>query len=87
MARRLKTWVLILLAFGIGSIFFSGSYAVQALEYTSAIPPTNAFDDIGVSTPWSTFANFTNVTADSSGQMIYFVSDGSIAFNVTTTYP
>lgn len=87
MARRLKTWVIAILAFGIGSIFFSGSYLVEASEYTSSIPPTAAFQTIEVQTdPWSSFGNYT-VTADTSFQQIHYVSDGSIWFNVTESYP
>jgi len=65
----------------------SGIYAVEAETYTSSIPPTAAFQSIEVQTdPWSAFGNYT-VTADTSYQQIHFVSDGSIIFNVTETYP
>ena len=52
----------------------------------SAIPPTRAFSIIEVLTsPWAPAD--TNVTADSYTQIIHYVSDGSIIFNVTENYP
>jgi len=52
----------------------------------SAIPPTRAFPIIEVLT--STFApTDTNVTSTSFADVWHIVSDGSITFNVTETFP
>lgn len=85
--RKLKAWVIPMLAFFAGGVFFGGSYFAEASDYTSSIPPTGAFQSIEVQTdPWSAFGNYT-VTADTSYQEIHYVSDGSIWFNVTESYP
>lgn len=50
------------------------------------IPPTPAWKVFNVLTsPWAT--NDTNVNATAYNDLIYFVSDGSITFNVTESYP
>lgn len=52
----------------------------------SAIPPTRAFMNITVQTsPWA--PQDTPVVANSSSSRVFYVSDGSIIFNVTTTPP
>ena len=85
--RKLKAWVIPVFAFFAGGVFFGGSYFAEASDYTSSIPPTAAIQTIEVQTdPWSAFGN-TNVTANTSYDNVYFVSDGSITFNVTNTYP
>ena len=52
----------------------------------SYIPPTAAVRDIFVQTSWWS-ANDTRVSADNSSDRVYFVTDGSIIFNVTQSYP
>lgn len=66
---------------------FAGFLISFSFDYVeSQIPPTNALQIIEVLTsPWA--GQDTNVTADSYNDRFYFVSDGSILFNVTETYP
>ena len=52
----------------------------------SAIPPTPALKVINVQTsPW--YISDTNVNATTFSDVFYFVSDGSITFNVTNGVP
>ena len=52
----------------------------------AAIPPTPALKAIDVLTsPW--FGSNTDVNATLYNDQFYFVSDGSITFNVTQSYP
>lgn len=71
----------------IGAIFgFVISMMFVPLESDAAIPPTPAWKTITVMTSnW--FASDTDVVSTSSSDQVYFVSDGSITFNVTTTAP
>jgi len=48
-----------------------------------AIPPTNAFEKIAVLIDGSLH----NVKSEKWNDQIYLVSDGSIIFNVTQSYP
>jgi len=53
-------------------------------ESDSGIPPTPAYKTIVVQTsPWAD--SDTNVVSSSYQDTVYYVSDGSIEFNVTTT--
>ena len=73
-----RTFVLGMIA-GFGLMLFVAS--IPGVE--SAIPPTRAFSIIEVfTTPTPT-----NVTSDSYVDIVHYVSDGSITFNVTETYP
>lgn len=79
----MKKQYLLLIVAGLGAIPL---LLVPIPELDAAIPPTSAFAKINVMTePW--FGSNTNVNATSSSELIYFVSDGSITFNVTTTEP
>ena len=52
----------------------------------STIPPTPALKTIDVlTTPW--FGSSTDVESTLYNDQFYFVSDGSITFNVTESYP
>jgi len=73
-----RTFVLGMIA-GFGLMLFFAS--VPGVE--SAIPPTRAFSIFEVFTA----PNPTNVTANSYAERVYFVTDGSITFNVTETAP
>lgn len=67
----------------IGAVF---AWAFAPMPAESAIPPTRAFPIIEVLTsPW--FGSDFNVTSDSYADTVHYVSDGSIWFNVTETYP
>jgi len=52
----------------------------------SAIPPTPAIKVINVFTS-DNYPSDTNVNATLYNDLVYFVSDGSITFNVTESYP
>jgi hypothetical protein len=60
------------------------AFSLQSVE--SAIPPTAAIKEIEVETShWE--ASNRLVQSTSYQERIYFVTDGSIIFNVTTTAP
>ena len=71
--------------------FFLGFVISMALTVgipmvESAIPPTPSWKIFEIQTdPW--FGSNTNVTADLYNDQVFFVSDGSISFNVTESYP
>ncbi len=62
------------------AIVFAVAVVIQPSD--SGIPPTDAFERFTVETS-PTHGTDTNVTADNYTQRIFFVSDGSILFNVT----
>ena len=76
-----RTFVLGMIA-GFGLMLFVAS--IPGVE--SAIPPTRAFSIIQICNVSATDNAF-NVTSDSYADIIHFVSDGSISFNVTDTPP
>lgn len=77
--------LVIILGISIGSIIVMGSQIEAVPDSMIGIAPTNAFDTINVETsPWAD--TDTLVTADVYNQKIYFVSDGSIIFNVTEAF-
>lgn len=58
----------------------------SAVDSRTSIPPTPAVKTVNVDT--TPFAGVTtNVTTTTHDDIIYFVSDGSIWFNVTDTAP
>lgn len=77
--------LIIIMGIAIGSIAVM-STQVQAIPNSNiGIAPTDAMQNIQVQTsPW--YFSDTLVTADSYDQKIYFVSDGSIIFNVTEAF-
>ncbi len=59
---------------------------VSFVGIEAAIPPTPALKSIDVqTTPW--FGSSTDVNATLFNDQFFFVSDGSITFNVTETPP
>lgn len=52
----------------------------------AAIPPTRAIQNLNITLPWSPSGSAL-VESDDSSDTFYFVSDGSITFNVTNSYP
>jgi len=78
--------LVILLGISIGSIAVM-STQVQAIPNSNiGIAPTDAMHTIQVQTsPWA--VSDTLVVAEQYDQQIYFVSDGSIIFNVTEAVP
>ena len=59
---------------------------VMWIPIDATIPPTPAIQTITVMTSgW--FINDTDVNIDSWDDTIFFVTDGSIEFNVTDSYP
>lgn len=52
----------------------------------AAIPPTRAIQNLNISVPWADPQTVLVESTDSS-DTFHFVSDGSITFNVTSTYP
>jgi len=52
----------------------------------SAIPPTRAFQNFNITLPWYSGGSVL-VESESSSDTLYLVSDGSITFNVTESYP
>lgn len=75
----------VILGIAIGSLVVMGSQAGAIPNSNIGIAPTNSFDRIDVQTsPWA--ESDTLVTADVYNQKIYFVSDGSVIFNVTDAF-
>ena len=74
------------LSFGIIIGFVIGIAFASIPIVESAIPPTRAFQAINVSLPWFTGDDHL-VESETSTDTVFFVSDGSITFNVTTTAP
>jgi len=68
---------------GVLTGFFGLAILIVGIPYAeSAIPPTAAIRDIFVQTsPW--FGQDTLVQATNSSDRVYYISDGSIIFNVT----
>ena len=67
-----------------GVIIIGFSVAVLAFPVDAGIPPTKAIQKINVDTShW--YGTDTWVNASNSRQELYFVTDGSIIMNVTTT--
>jgi len=76
--------LIIILGIAIGSIALMGAQGYADYQ-NIGIAPTDSFQTIQVETsPWAD--TDTLVTADVYNQKIYFVSDGSIIFNVTNAY-
>ena len=76
--------LLIILGISIGSIAVMGSQGYADYQ-NIGIAPTDSMQTINVQTsPWA--ASDTLVIAESYDQKIYFVSDGSIIFNVTEAF-
>lgn len=66
--------------------FMMAAVILTIPEVESAIPPTRAIQNINFSIPWSPDSWFLYESESSSDTPI-FVSDGSITFNITETYP
>jgi hypothetical protein len=77
--------LIVILGVTLGSIAVMAVNTAEADYQNIGIAPTNAFDIINVQTsPWA--ASDTLVEADVYNQKIYFVSDGSVIFNVTDAF-
>lgn len=77
--------LVITMGIAIGSIAVMGSQGYADYQ-NIGIAPTNAVETINVQTsPWA--VSDTLVVAEQYDETFYFVSDGSVIFNVTTTYP
>lgn len=70
---------------GVLTGFFGLAVLIVGIPYAeSAIPPTAALRDIFVSTDWFS-SEPTLVQATNSSDRVYYISDGSIIFNVTSS--
>lgn len=78
--------LVITLAITMGSILAMSINTVNADYQNIGIAPTDALQTINVQTsPWA--VSDTLVVAEQYDETFYFVSDGSIIFNVTESYP
>lgn len=77
--------VIVIVGVAIGSIVMVSMQAQAIPNSNIGIAPTDAMETIQVQTsPW--YTSDTLVEADSYNQKIYFVSDGTIIFNVTEAF-
>jgi len=78
---------IVVVAVLIGSIIIMNQNQVEADYQNIGIAPTEAIERINVQTsPNHQLVNDTVVKADVYNELIWFVSDGSIIFNVTEAY-
>ncbi len=76
---------IVVVAVLVGSMIVMNQNQVEADYQNIGIAPTEAIERINVQTsPWA--GNDTVVKADVYNELIWFVSDGSIEFNVTDAY-
>ncbi len=82
--------LIMILAISVGSLLTIGSQIEAIPDTMIGVPPTDALSKINVQTnPPSNRAQAlsdTLVEADVYNEKIYFVSDGSIVFNVTDAF-
>lgn len=77
---------IVVMAVMIGSIATLSLNTVSADYQNIGIAPTDALQTINVQTsPWA--VSDTLVVAEQYDETFYFVSDGSVIFNVTESYP
>lgn len=78
-------YVMVIVGVAVASMTIVGMQVQAAPNSNIGIAPTDAMQDIQVQTsPW--YVSDTLVTADTYDQKIYFVSDGTIIFNVTEAF-